>query len=316
MSGKWSVVQASKIFNLSLPELFYKAQTVHRENFDAETIQISTLLSIKTGKCPENCSYCPQSIHHKTNIKSEPLMDISKVIEAAKAAKANGSTRFCMGAAWRGPTSKTLPQVCEMVKEVKKLGMETCVTLGLLKEEHAVALKDAGLDYYNHNIDTSPEYYEKIITTRTFENRIQTLEHVRNADIKVCCGGILGMGETTEDRLKMLVVLANLETQPESVPINQLMKIPGTPLEDVDDIDPFEFVRTIGVARVMMPKSYIRLSAGRENMSEELQALCFLMGVNSIFYGEKLLTSNNPAPIKDDILLDKLGYKKASLASA
>lgn len=313
MSGKWSVVQASKIFNLSLPELFYKAQTVHRENFDAETIQISTLLSIKTGKCPENCSYCPQSIHYKTDIKSEPLMDISKVIEAAKAAKANGSTRFCMGAAWRGPTSKTLPQVCEMVKEVKKLGMETCVTLGLLKQDHAAALKEAGLDYYNHNIDTSPEYYNKIITTRTFENRIQTLEHVRNADIKVCCGGILGMGETTEDRLKMLITLANLETQPESVPINQLIKIPGTPLEDVDDIDPFEFVRTIGVARVLMPKSYIRLSAGRENMSEELQAMCFLMGANSIFYGEKLLTSNNPAPGKDDILFEKLGYKKMAL---
>lgn len=313
MTGKWSVTQASKLFNLSLPELFYKAQTVHREHFNAETIQISTLLSIKTGKCPENCSYCPQSIHYKTDIKSEPLMDISKVIEAAKAAKAAGSTRFCMGAAWRGPTSKTLPQVCEMVKEVKKLGMETCVTLGLLKEDHAVALKDAGLDYYNHNIDTSPEYYNKIITTRTFENRIQTLEHVRNADIKVCCGGILGMGETTEDRLKMLVTLANLETPPESVPINQLIKIPGTPLEDVDDIDPFEFVRTIGVARILMPKSYIRLSAGRENMSEELQAMCFLMGANSVFYGEKLLTSNNPAPIKDDVLFEKLGYKKMSL---
>lgn len=313
MSAKWSVTQAAKIFNLSLPELFYKAQTVHRQHFDADTIQISTLLSVKTGKCPENCSYCPQSIHYKTNIKSEPLMDVSKVIEAAKAAKANGSTRFCMGAAWRGPTSKTLPQICEMVREVKKLGMETCVTLGLLKQEHAAALKDAGLDYYNHNIDTSPEYYEKIITTRTFESRIQTLEHVRSADIKVCCGGILGMGETTEDRMKMLVTLANLETQPESVPINQLIKIPGTPLEDVDDIDPFEFVRTIGVARVMMPKSYIRLSAGREYMSEELQAMCFLMGANSIFYGEKLLTSNNPAPKKDDILFEKLGYKKMAL---
>lgn len=240
-------------------------------------------------------------------------MELNRVIEAAKAAKANGSTRFCMGAAWRGPTDKTLPQICEMVREVKKLGMETCVTLGLLKDKHAVALKEAGLDFYNHNIDTSPEYYKRIITTRTFEQRIQTLEHVRNADIKVCCGGILGMGETTDDRLKMLIVLGNLDTPPESVPINQLIKVPGTPLEDVEDIDPFEFVRTIATARIMMPKSYIRLSAGRENMSEELQTLCFLVGVNSIFYGEKLLTANNAEPQKDDVLLSKLGYCKLSL---
>lgn len=313
MSTKWTLSQAAKVFNLSIPELVYRAQTVHRENFNPNTIQISTLLSVKTGACPENCSYCPQSSHYQTGLKKEPLMQLADVIEAAKLAKANGSTRFCMGAAWRGPTSKTLPQICEMVKEVKKLGMETCVTLGLLKEDHAVALKEAGLDFYNHNIDTSPEYYKEIITTRTFESRIKTLEHVRSADIKVCCGGILGMGETTEDRVKMLLILANMETPPESVPINQLIKIPGTPLEDADDIDPFEFIRTIALARVMMPKSYIRLSAGRENMSEELQALCYLVGANSIFYGEKLLTANNPQPRKDDLLLSKLGYEKLSL---
>lgn len=311
--SKWTLPQAAKVFNQPISELFYQAQSAHRQHFDPRQIQISTLLSVKTGQCPENCSYCPQSVHYKTGLKKEPLMELDRVIEAAKAAKANGSTRFCMGAAWRGPTDKNLPQICEMVREVKKLGMETCVTLGLLKDKHASALKEAGLDFYNHNIDTSPEYYKRIITTRTFEQRIQTLEHVRNADIKVCCGGILGMGETTDDRLKMLLVLANLETPPESVPINQLIKVPGTPLEDVEDIDPIEFVRTIATARVMMPKSYIRLSAGRENMSEELQTLCFLVGVNSIFYGEKLLTANNAEPQRDDLLLDKLGYCKLSL---
>lgn len=242
-------------------------------------------------------------------------MELQQVVEAAKRAKESGSTRFCMGAAWRGPTDKNLPIICDMVREVKKLGLETCVTLGLLKEKHAIALKESGLDYYNHNIDTSPDYYKRIITTRTFESRLQTLEHVRNSNIKVCCGGILGMGETTEDRLQMLLVLANLETPPESVPINKLIKIPGTPLEDVEDVDAFEFIRTIATARIMMPKSYIRLSAGRENMSEELQALCFLVGANSIFYGEKLLTANNPLPQRDEILLDKLGYHKEKLES-
>lgn len=311
--SKWTLTQTAKIFNQPISELFYQAQSVHRQHFDPRQIQISTLISVKTGQCPENCSYCPQSVHYKTGLKKEPLMELDRVIEAAKAAKASGSTRFCMGAAWRGPTDKNLPQICEMVREVKKLGLETCVTLGLLKDKHAVALKEAGLDFYNHNIDTSPEYYKCIITTRTFEQRIETLQHVRNSNIKVCCGGILGMGETTDDRLKMLLVLANLDTPPESVPINQLIKVPGTPLEDVEDIDPFEFVRTVATARIMMPKSYIRLSAGRENMSEELQALCFLVGVNSIFYGEKLLTTNNVAPQKDDLLLDKLGYCKLSL---
>ncbi|KAK7583920.1 hypothetical protein V9T40_004883 [Parthenolecanium corni] len=313
MSLKWTINGATKVFNLPLPELFYQAQTVHREHFDPKSIQVCTLLSVKTGQCPENCSYCPQSVHYKTDVKKEPLMELQRVIEAAKKAKESGSTRFCMGAAWRGPTDKNLPMICDMVREVKKLGLETCVTLGLLKEKHAVALKESGLDYYNHNIDTSPDYYKRIITTRTFESRLQTLEHVRGANIKVCCGGILGMGETTEDRLKMLLVLANLETPPESVPINKLIKIPGTPLEDVEDVDAFEFIRTIATARIMMPKSYIRLSAGRENMSEELQALCFLVGANSIFYGEKLLTANNPLPQRDEVLLDKLGYHKEKL---
>lgn len=311
--SKWNLPQVAKIFNLPICDLFYRAQTVHREHFDPTAIQISTLLSVKTGQCPENCSYCPQSVYYKTDVKKEPLMDLSNVIEAAKAAKARGSTRFCMGAAWRGPTDKNLPLICDMVREVKKLGMETCVTLGLLKERHAAALKEAGLDFYNHNIDTSPEYYKRIITTRTFESRIQTLEYVRKANIKVCCGGILGMGETTDDRLQMLLILANMETPPESVPINQLIKIPGTPLENVEDIDPFEFVRTIATTRILMPNSYIRLSAGRENMSEELQALCFLVGVNSIFYGEKLLTADNPKPHKDDLLLHKLGYCKLTI---
>lgn len=301
------------MFNLPFSELVFRAQSIHRENFDANSIQISTLISVKTGQCPENCSYCPQSSHYETNSPKESLMQVEQVVEAAKKAKAGGSTRFCIGAAWRGPTEKTLPTICEMVKEVKKLGMETCVTLGLLKEKHAIALKEAGLDYYNHNIDTSPEYYKQIITTRTFESRIKTLEHVRDANIKVCCGGILGMGETTEDRLKMLLILSNLKEPPESVPINKLIKIPGTPLENVADIDPFEFIRTIATARVMMPKSFIRLSAGRENMSDEMQALCFLVGANSIFYGEKLLTADNPLPDRDERLLHKLGYVKMTM---
>lgn len=225
MTAKWTISGATKVFNLPLAELVYRAQSVHREHFDPHRIQVCTLLSVKTGQCPENCSYCPQSVHYKTDVRKEPLMDVERVVEAARKAKAAGSTRFCMGAAWRGPTDKTLPAICEMVRQVKALGLETCVTLGLLKERHAVALKESGLDYYNHNIDTSPDYYKRIITTRTFESRLQTLEHVRNADIKVCCGGILGMGETTEDRLQMLMVLANLGTPPESVPINKLIKV-------------------------------------------------------------------------------------------
>ena len=308
--GQWSYTSAIKFFSLPFPELMYQAQTIHRENFNPKIIQISTLLSIKTGSCPENCSYCPQSAHYQTGLKKEPLMDITEVVAAAKRAKAAGSTRFCMGAAWRGPRDQDLQNVCEMIKEVKKLNLETCVTLGLLQQHQAEMLKDAGLDFYNHNIDTSREHYDKIITTRTFDDRLQTLEHVRNSGIKVCCGGILGMGETNEDRINMLVTLANLAEPPESVPINQLIKIPGTPLEHADDIDHFDFIRTIALARIMIPRAYIRLSAGREQMSEELQSLCFLAGANSIFYGEKLLTAQNPIPAQDNLLLQRLGLEK------
>ncbi len=306
----WTLESAEKIYNLPFSDLLFEAQSVHRANFSPNTVQISTLISIKTGSCPENCSYCPQSAHYETGLKKEPLMEIQEVVEAAKKAKAAGSTRFCMGAAWRGPRDQDLDVVCEMVSEVKKLGMETCVTLGLLKDHQADALRDAGLDYYNHNIDTSPDHYGKIITTRTFEDRIKTIENVRKSGVKVCCGGILGMGETAKDRLEMLLVLANMEEAPESVPINQLIAIPGTPLADQTSVDPFDFVRTIAVARILMPKSYVRLSAGREQMSDELQALCFMAGANSIFYGEKLLTADNPVPEKDLSLFARLGLER------
>ncbi|HJD59888.1 MAG TPA: biotin synthase BioB [Rickettsia endosymbiont of Omalisus fontisbellaquei] len=304
---KWTFDEAKEIFSLPFMELIYKAQTVHRTNFDPNKVQISSLLSIKTGSCPENCKFCPQSAHYKTDVKKEPLMKIEEVVTAAKRAKAAGSTRFCMGAAWRGPRDEDLKLVCEMIKEVKKLGLETCVTLGLLKEHQAVTLKEAGLDFYNHNIDTSKEFYDKIITTRTFQDRLDTLGHVRASGMKVCCGGILGMGETNDDRINMILTLANLEEPAESVTINKLIKIPGTPLENIQDIDPFDFVRVIALARIMIPKSYIRLSAGREQMSDELQALCIMSGVNSIFYGEKLLTSANPIPERDNDLFRKLG---------
>lgn len=304
---KWTFDEAKEIFSLPFMELIYKAQTVHRTNFDPNKVQISSLLSIKTGSCPENCKFCPQSARYKTDVKKEPLMKIEEVVTAAKRAKAAGSTRFCMGAAWRGPRDEDLKLVCEIIKEVKKLGLETCVTLGLLKEHQAVTLKEAGLDFYNHNIDTSKEFYDKIITTRTFQDRLDTLGHVRASGMKVCCGGILGMGETNDDRINMILTLANLEEPAESVTINKLIKIPGTPLENIQDIDPFDFVRVIALARIMIPKSYIRLSAGREQMSDELQALCIMSGVNSIFYGEKLLTSANPIPERDNDLFRKLG---------
>ncbi|WP_202966486.1 biotin synthase BioB [Wolbachia endosymbiont of Armadillidium vulgare] len=310
MTKKWTFAKADQIFNLPFPELIYTAQTEHRKQFNPSEVQISTLLSIKTGSCPENCSYCPQSAHYNTGLQKKPLLEIAEVIEAAKCAKKAGSTRFCMGAAWRGPRDQDLKVVCEMIREVKKLGLETCVTLGLLKAYQANMLKGAGLDFYNHNIDTSEEYYNKVITTRTFQDRLKTLEYVRASGIKVCCGGILGMGETNEDRIKMLVLLANLDEPPESVPINMLIKIPGTPLENVADVDPFDFVRTIAIARIMMPKSYVRLSAGREKMSDELQALCFLAGANSIFYGEKLLTTQNQVPEQDNRLFQRLGLQK------
>ena len=308
-----TIEEARQIFATPLLELLNKAQTLHQQEFGHNKIQISTLLSIKTGSCPENCSYCPQSAHFKTGLEKQNLMDIESVVEAAKKAKQAGSTRFCMGAAWRGPKDSDLDIVCQMVSKVKELGLETCVTLGLLHQDQAHKLKNAGLDFYNHNIDTSPEFYEKIITTRTFADRLNTLEHVRKANIKVCCGGILGMGETNDDRLQMLLMLANMNPQPESVPINKLIKIPGTPLEGEPEIDSFDFVRTIAVCRILMPKAFIRLSAGRSQMSDELQALCFMAGANSIFYGEKLLTAQNPVPEEDNKLFARLGLEALEL---
>lgn len=309
MQPKWTLEQATSIFNLPFNEIIFEAQSLHRKHFSANKVQISTLLSIKTGSCPENCSYCPQSAHYKTGLKKEPLMALNEVIEAAQRAKAAGASRFCMGAAWRGPKESDLDAVCAMVSEVKKLGLETCVTLGLLKEDQASKLKNAGLDFYNHNIDTSEDFYEQIITTRTFQDRINTLEKVREAGLKVCCGGIIGLGEDNADRIKMLVTLANLNEPPESVPINKLIRIPGTPLADQADVDPFDFIRTIALARILMPQAYVRLSAGREQMSDEMQALCFLAGANSIFYGEKLLTADNPMPEKDHDLFKRLGIE-------
>ena len=316
MKKTWTLEQAQNLFNQSFIDLVFQAQTVHRKNFKANELQVSTLLSIKTGTCPENCSYCPQSGHYKTGLEKQKLMSLKEVVQAAQAAKANGSDRFCMGAAWRGPNEKDLQEVCDMIAAVKNLGLETCATLGLLQDGQAETLKKAGLDFYNHNIDTSPEYYEKVISTRNFQDRLDTLYKVRDAGLKVCCGGIIGMGETQDDRLKMLVVLANLSQAPESVPLNQLIPIPGTPLANQAPVDSFEFIKTVAVARIMMPGSFIRLSAGREQMSDEMQAFCFMAGVNSIFYGQKLLTANNPKPDADVNLLTRLGLKSMSSQEA
>ena len=302
----WTREQVESLFALPFNDLLFKAQTVHRENHDANAVQLSSLLSIKTGACPEDCAYCPQSARYKT----ERLMPLDKIVEAAKKAKAEGAGRFCMGAAWRSPKDKDIQAVSEAVAAVKALGMETCATLGMLNEEHAAELKEAGLDYYNHNLDTSPEYYGEIITTRTYDDRLETLENVRTAGMKVCCGGIVGMGETKNDRVGLLQTLANLSPPPESVPINNLIKIEGTPLADLEDIDPFDFIRTIAVARILMPKAYVRLSAGRETMNDQLQSLCFLAGANSIFYGEQLLTANNATAEHDRELFAKLGINQ------
>ena len=310
---EWSLDDALQIYNKSFNDLLYQAQTIHRKNFKNNKIQMSTLLSVKTGSCPEDCAYCPQSAHHNTNLEKEKLISLEKVKEAAANAKAAGSTRFCLGAAWRSPTDKDLNTVCEMVKEVSNLGLETCVTLGMLKDYQAKRLAEAGLDYYNHNIDTSEEYYSKIISTRNYEDRLNTLENVRKAKLKVCCGGILGMGESVEDRINMLITLANLPKQPESVPINQLIKIPGTPLEKERDLDPIELIKIIALARILMPFSYVRLSAGRTEMSESTQALAFFAGANSIFQGDVLLTAENPNKKKDSKLLNKLGIVSEEL---
>lgn len=303
----WSVEEINALFAMPFNDLMFKAQCVHREYFNANYVQVSTLLSIKTGACPEDCAYCPQSARYDTGLEKERLLEIEKVIERAKEARATGSTRFCMGAAWRNPKERDMPYVIDMVKEVKKLGLETCMTLGMLSREQALALKQAGLDYYNHNLDTSPEYYGDIITTRTYQDRLTTLENVRESGMNVCSGGIVGMGESAEDRSGLLMQLANLPQHPESVPINMLVKVKGTPLDKVEDLDSFEFIRTIAVARILMPKSFVRLSAGREAMNEQMQAMCFMAGANSIFYGCKLLTTSNPETHEDVQLFRKLG---------
>ena len=305
----WMKNEVDTLFNQPFLDLLFKAQKIHRDNFPANQVQMSTLLSIKTGACPEDCTYCPQSAHYKTGLKKEKLMPLEDVVGEAKAAKEKGASRFCMGAAWRSPPKKDLPQVIEMVKAVKAMGMETCVTLGMLDKQQASALKKAGLDYYNHNLDTSPEYYKKVITTRTYDDRLQTLENVRDSDINVCCGGIIGMGETRDDRVELLLQLANLPQHPQSVPINRLVTVKGTPLELQSQMDDFEFVRNIAIARLMMPKSMVRLSAGRDAMSDAMQTLCFMGGANSIFYGEKLLTTANPELDRDQQLFAKLGIE-------
>lgn len=305
----WTIEEVEKLFALPFNDLLFKAHCIHREHFNPNHVQISTLLSIKTGACPEDCSYCPQSVRYDTGLEREPLMAVDTVIEQAARAKEQGATRFCMGAAWRSPKDKDLDQVIDMVKGVKALGMETCLTLGMLKKEQSERLKIAGLDYYNHNIDSSEEFYDKIITTRKFEQRMDTLKNVQDAGINVCSGGIVGMGETTRDRGGMLMALANLEQHPGSVPINALVQVKGTPLHGIDKIDDLDFVRTIAVARIMMPKSMVRLSAGRNDMSESTQALCFYAGANSIFYGEKLLTTDNPEENQDMLLFNKLGIE-------
>jgi biotin synthase len=303
----WTRAQVRALFALPFPELIFRAQSIHRLHFDPTEVQISTLLSIKTGGCPEDCAYCPQSARYDTGVKAEKLMPLDAVLAEARAAKDAGASRFCMGAAWREPKDRDLDAVCAMVAGVKALGLETCATLGMLTCEQAKRLKDSGLDYYNHNLDTSPEHYGAIITTRTYQERLDTLGHVRAAGIHVCCGGIVGMGEGLEDRVGMIVALANLPEHPESVPINMLVKVEGTPLAHTETLDPLDFVRTIAVARICMPKSVVRLSAGREDMREETQALCFLAGANSIFYGPKLLTTPNPERDRDQRLLDRLG---------
>jgi biotin synthase len=303
----WNVQRVAALFELPFNDLMYQAQCVHRRHFDPNAVQVSTLLSIKTGGCPENCGYCSQSAHHKTGVAREALMSRERVLAAATRARQAGATRFCMGAAWRGPSSKELAEVIELVKGVRELGMETCVTLGMLRPGQAEALKEAGLDYYNHNLDTSPDFYGSIVTTHTYQDRLDTLERVRTAGIKVCCGGIIGMGESRLQRAALIAELASLDPPPESVPINMLVPIGGTPLAQTERLDPLEFVRTIAVARIALPTSVVRLSAGRAQMPDSVQALCFLAGANSIFYGDRLLTTGNPSTDSDRALFDRLG---------
>ncbi|AXK73713.1 biotin synthase BioB [Lysobacter sp. TY2-98] len=309
----WSRDEILALFDLPLTELLHRAGTVHRQHFDPAEVQVSTLLSVKTGGCPEDCAYCPQAQRYQTGVDATKLMSTDAVVEKAKQAKAAGASRFCMGAAWRSPADRDIPKVAAMIREVKALGLETCATLGMLSDTQAKALRDAGLDYYNHNLDTAPEFYGEIIHTREYQDRLDTLSHVRDAGMKTCCGGIVGMGETREQRAGLLQALANLPAHPDSVPINRLVQVEGTPLAGTAQLDPFEFVRMIAVARIMMPRSMVRLSAGRESMSDELQALCFAAGANSIFYGEKLLTTGNPDTERDMALFARLGLRPMSV---
>ncbi|MBP0588767.1 biotin synthase BioB [Paraburkholderia sp. LEh10] len=308
-AARWRVADVVALYALPFNDLLFRAQQVHREHFDANAVQLSTLLSIKTGGCEEDCAYCPQSVHHDTGLQAEKLMDVEDVLAAARVAKGNGATRFCMGAAWRNPKDRHLEPIKEMIRGVKAMGLETCVTLGMLETHQAQGLREAGLDYYNHNLDTSPEFYGQIISTRTYQDRLETLERVRDAGINVCCGGIVGMGESRRERAGLIAQLANMEPYPESVPINNLVQVEGTPLTGTEALDPFEFVRTIAVARITMPRAMVRLSAGREQMDEALQAMCFLAGANSIFYGDQLLTTSNPQAEADRKLLERLGIR-------
>jgi biotin synthase len=305
----WTLAQAEALFALPFSDLIYRAQQVHRAWHQPNTVQMSTLLSIKTGGCPEDCAYCPQSVRYQTGVESDALMPLPQVLERARAARSAGATRFCLGAAYRSPKRKDLEKIALMVREVRALGLETCATLGMLTREQAQQLKDAGLDYYNHNLDSSEDFYSQIISTRSYQDRLDTLAAVRDVGMNVCCGGIIGLGETARDRAQLLVTLANLPRHPESVPINQLVRVPGTPLAQAGDVDPLDFVRTIAAARAMIPRAHVRLSAGRSTMSDELQALAFLAGANSIFYGEKLLTTGNPDVEHDRALLARLGIR-------
>lgn len=309
---RWSLADIEALFKLPFADLLYRAQQVHRAHFDPNAVQLSTLLSIKSGGCSEDCGYCPQSAFHSTGVENQKMMDVAAVVEAARAAQQAGAARFCMGAAWREPSDEDLESVVEMVKSVRALGMETCATLGMLNASQASRLSEAGLDYYNHNLDTAPDFYGEIISTRDYEDRLATLERVRDVGINVCCGGIVGMGETVTQRAGLIAQLANMEPYPESVPINNLVRVEGTPLEQADELDPLDFVRTIAVARITMPKARVRLSAGRQQMSDAIQALCFIAGANSIFYGDRLLTTGNPDVERDRALLSRLGMYPAT----
>lgn len=311
----WTVEEVMELYQLPFNDLLFQAASIHRQNFNPNEVQISTLLSIKTGSCPEDCKYCPQSAHYQTGLEKEKLIEIDHVISQAKAALDSGASRFCMGAAWRSPNERDMPLVVDMVKQVKALGLETCMTLGMVDEKQADTLAEAGLDYYNHNLDTSPEYYGKIITTRTFGDRLDTLKHVRKSGMKICSGGILGMGEQQTDRASMLIELAKMDPQPESVPVNMLVRVEGTPMENAEEVDSFDFIRTIAVARILMPQSHVRLSAGRESMNDQMQSMAFFAGANSIFYGEKLLTTTNPEANRDKELFKRLGIQPEGRAT-